>query len=133
MSQNNDYKVYYYKNSRTGKIPVREYISELSKKEKAKVLKYIDFLQENNGYLEEPLSKHITGKIRELIVDFSKNKHRVFYFTFVGKRIILLHAFLKGTEKTPKQEITRGLSNLDDCMTNVSFIKQDSKRTNQKK
>lgn len=86
MAKKNEYDTYYYKNSLTGKVPVREYISELSKKEKAKVLKYIDFLQEKNGYLEEPLSKHIIGEIRELIVDFSKNKHRVFYFTFVGKK-----------------------------------------------
>ena len=65
----------------------------------------------SNGYLEEPYSKHIKGKIRELRVDFSQNKHRVFYFTFIKKNIILLHAFLKKTTKTPNSEIKRAEEN----------------------
>lgn len=117
-----EYKTYYYKNSQTGKVPVLEYIERLSKKEKVKALKYIDFLEENEGYLDEPYSKHIRGKIRELRVDFSKNKHRIFYFTFIGKRIILLHAFLKKTEKTPEQEIIKALNNLQDCELNKTYI-----------
>jgi len=117
-----NYVVCYYKNNHTEKIPVREYILKLNKKERAKVFKYIAFLEENQGYLEEPLSKHIVGKLRELRVDFSHNRHRVFYFTFVGKRIILLHAFLKKTKRTPKQEIIRAVNNLHDCESNKSFV-----------
>ena len=30
---------------------------------------------------------------------------RVFYFTFTGKRIVLLHGFLKKTDKTPEREL----------------------------
>ena len=63
----------------------------------------------NKGYLDEPYSKHIKGKIRELRVDFSKNKHRIFYFTFIKKNIILLHAFSKKTPKTPISEIKKAV------------------------
>jgi len=90
---NTEYKIKFYRNSRNDKSPVLEYIERLDVKEKAKVLKYIEFLRTNKGVLDEPYSKHIKGKIRELRVDFSSKKHRIFYFTFIGKNIILLHAF----------------------------------------
>lgn len=57
------------------------------------------------------VSKHIRDKVRELRVDFGRNRHRIFFFTFVGKNIILLHAFLKHTEKTPESEITKAFNN----------------------
>ena len=101
------YKVKFYKDPKASKSPVLEYIEGLSPKEAAKVLKYIEFLRINKGYLDDPHSKHIKGKIRELRVDFAKNKHRIFYFTFIKKNIILLHAFSKRTTKTPISEIKK--------------------------
>jgi len=102
-----EYKVKFYRNEQNNKSPVLDYIDNLNNKEKAKVLKYIEFLRINRGILDEPYSKHIKGKIRELRIDFSKNGHRIFYFTFVNKNIILLSAFLKKTAKTPAVEIKK--------------------------
>ena len=112
------YKVKFYKNIKTGRSPVLDYIGKLSGKEEAKVLKYIEFLRVNKGYLDEPYSKHIKGKIRELRVDFGHNKHRIFYFSFVKKTIILLHAFLKKTAKTPTFEIKIAEENYYDVLKN---------------
>lgn len=84
-----------------------EYLSRLVDKERSKIYKYIEFLRVNKGVLDEPYTKHIRGKIRELRVDFGKNKHRIFYFTFIEKNIIFLHAFLKKTPKTPVHEIKK--------------------------
>jgi hypothetical protein len=53
------YKIKFYKNSQNGKEPVLDYLEKLDFKNKAKVLKYIDFLSQNDGYLEEPYSRHI--------------------------------------------------------------------------
>lgn len=64
----------------------------------------MELLKERGGYLDEPYSKHIKGKIRELRVDFARKHHRIFYFAFVGKKIILLHAFLKKSEKPLKEK-----------------------------
>lgn len=116
-NENNEYSVKFYKDSR-GTTPVLEYIDALSYKEKAKVLKYIEFLREHEGVLDEPYAKHIKGKIRELRVDFARNRHRIFYFTFIGKTIILLHAFLKKTAKTPLQEIRSAEENYNDAVNN---------------
>lgn len=106
-----EYRIKFYRDSRTGREPVLEYIEKLDSKNKAKVLKYIEFLREHQGYLDEPYSKHIVGKIRELRVDFSGDRHRVFYFAFMHKVIILLHAFRKKTDKTPQSEIKKANAN----------------------
>ncbi len=104
---NVEYKVKFYKELENNTSPVLGYVESLPIKEKTKIVKYIEFLRINKGVLDEPYTKHIKGKIRELRVDFSSKRHRIFYFTFVGKNIILLHAFTKKTEKTPLSEIKK--------------------------
>lgn len=113
-----EYKVKFYKDTKTGKSPVLDYIRKLRDKEEAKVLKYIEFLRVNKGYLDEPYSKHIKGKIRELRVDFGQNRYRIFYFIFVKKTIILLNAFSKKTAKTPLSEIKKTEENYKNILKN---------------
>jgi len=114
----NEYKTKFYKNGKTGKSPVVEYIGKLGSKDKSKILKYIEFLRVNNGYLDEPYSKHIKGKIRELRVDFFQHKHRIFFFLFVSKTIVILHAFSKKTKKTPLFEIKKAEECYFDVLNN---------------
>ena len=117
-SKPEEYRTKFYRDPKAGNEPVRIYVDDLPDKEKAKVLKYINFLREHKGYLDEPYSKHIIGKIRELRVDFAHNKNRIFYFIFINKNIILLHAFLKKTNKTPKKEIKRAEENYKQMINN---------------
>jgi len=113
-----EYRVKFYKDIKTGRNPVLDYIEKLRDKEEAKVLKYIEFLRINKGYLDEPYSKHVKGKIRELRVDFGRNRHRIFYFVFIKKTIILLQAFLKKTTKTPALEIKKAEENYQNVLNN---------------
>jgi len=117
-NEKSDYQIKFYKDVKRNFTPVLEYIRNLAEKDRAKVAKYMNYLKENRGVLDEPYSKHIRGKIRELRVDFAKNKHRIFYFTFIGKNIILLHAFLKKTAKTPESEIKRAEENYNNIINN---------------
>ena len=117
-TEDSDYEVIFYRDLRTGKSPVTDYVENLGKRERAKVSNYIEFLREHQGYLDEPYSRHIKGKIRELRVDFAHNRHRIFYFTFVGKKIVFLHAFLKKTAKTPNSEIKKAEANYQDVLVN---------------
>ena len=84
-----------------GKI---EIIKKLFKKDK-------DFLEVIKMY-------EMFRKIRELRIDFSKNRHRIFYFTFIKKTIILLHIFIKKTQKTPVKEIKKAEKNLNNVINN---------------
>lgn len=72
---------------------------------RAKVVKLIDLLAEQGVLLKEPYTRQIRGKIRELRIKDHLGHVRILYFTFTGKRFILLHGFLKKTDKTPEREI----------------------------
>lgn len=102
------YHIIYYVDEK-GREPVRDYLHSVSDKEQNKIDAYLELLKEHQGYLDEPYSRHIAGKIRELRVDFARNRHRILYFTAVGRQIILLHAFLKKTPKTPDREVVKAL------------------------
>ncbi len=121
MEKFNKYGVYYFVDSQKKKVPVENYINQLPQKDKAKVFRYINFLQEQKGAPGEPYTRHIIDKIRELRVDFGRNRHRIFYFTFIGKKIILLHAFLKKTQKTPIREKEVAQYNYRDFINNQTI------------
>lgn len=113
-----EYRVTFFCDPDNGRVPVKEYLNNAAGKERAKLLKYVEFLREHKGVLDEPYTKHIRDRVRELRVDFGKNKHRILFFTYVGKNIILLHAFLKCTAKTPESEIVKALNNYNKVISN---------------
>ena len=119
MIYNEKYRVRFYQDSRTAKSDVYRYITSLNIKVRSKIIKYIEYLRDNNGYLGEPYSRHIDSSLRELRVDFSNNRYRVFYYLLTKKRIVILHAFLKKTQKTPRREIVKAKKNLIDCINNI--------------
>ncbi|MFH1780717.1 MAG: type II toxin-antitoxin system RelE/ParE family toxin [Candidatus Nealsonbacteria bacterium] len=117
-----NYRVYYYRNGRTGKVPVLEYLGGLKLKDRGKISAYIVLLRDCGGRLDEPYSRYIRSGVRELRVEFARNRHRIFYIAVEGKKIILLHAFLKKTPKTPVQEIRRALNNFEDYRINKKLV-----------
>lgn len=125
MNHNEEYKVYYYRNSYTKRVPILEYIRKLPTKDRAKIAAYITLLHDCKGRLDEPYSRYIRLGIRELRIDFARNRHRIFYITVEGKKIILLHAFLKKTPKTPQQEIIRAFNNFEDYKINKDLIEYE--------
>ncbi len=116
--ENNEWTVEFYIDLHTGERPVRDFILDLPKREKGKIVKYIELLRASDGILDEPYSRHIKGKIRELRVDFAKNRFRIFYFLFVRKTIVILHGFKKDTQKTPLYEITKAEKRLGEVLIN---------------
>ncbi|MBI5663608.1 MAG: type II toxin-antitoxin system RelE/ParE family toxin [Nitrospirae bacterium] len=96
--------VEFYK-SIDGKEPVKEFFNSLFPSARAKAVKLIDLLSEYGVLLKEPYTKQIRGKIRELRIKDSQGAVRILYFTFTGRRFILLHGFIKKADKTPEREI----------------------------
>lgn len=64
-------------------------------------------MEEYGLNIREPYLKPITGsrKLFEIRIKDKSNIHRIFYFAFTGKKLVLLHGFTKKTEKTPGREI----------------------------
>jgi phage-related protein len=88
-----------------GTSPVREFILALDPKTRVRIQWSLDQLQVRNVLARAPLVKHIEGKIWELREESQTNIYRILYFFYTGRRIVLLHAFQKKTQKTPGGEI----------------------------
>jgi phage-related protein len=54
--------------------------------------------------LGEPHSKAFGGGLSELRLKGADGIARVFYCTLAGRRIVMLHSFVKKSEKTPPAE-----------------------------
>lgn len=77
-------------------------LSRWPKKHRDKINDFLRLLEEKGGLLDEPYSRHLKGKIRELRVDFGRSRYRVLYALIPDKKILVLLAFRKNTPKTPK-------------------------------
>lgn len=112
-----DWAIEYFYTS-TGKCPVEEFIDSLPAEVQAKALFVIDLLQMKGNLLRQPYCKKIHGvdKLFELRFRVGKGIYRIFYFPISGRKFILLHGFVKKTEKTPAGEITKAVQFMQDYM-----------------
>lgn len=112
------YKIYFYRD-KDGHEPVTEYIAELqSKKDKnsrikaAKINDYIEALSQFGTFVGEPYVKHLDGPIWEL----RPIRDRILFAAWVNGSFVLLHSFMKKTQKTPAREIEQAKRELADLM-----------------
>lgn len=87
---------------------LEEWLSEIPPDVKARIIRILDMLLAHGPHnVREPYVKPIKGhkKLFELRAKGKDGMARVFYFTFGGQRIILLHGFSKKSAKTPAREI----------------------------
>lgn len=60
----------------------------------------------------EPQVKHLDGNLWEL----RPLSHRIIFFYWKDNKFILLHHFVKKTQKTPQREIEQAAKNLKDFL-----------------
>lgn len=106
-------RIVYYSSVR-GDVPIYEFLEELDKKDKAKVMAHISLLEQYGSELKRPYADHVRGKIRELRVQFSTNKYRILHFFHLGNQIVLVHAFLKKTQQLRECDIELAESRMAD-------------------
>lgn len=63
-----------------------------------------DRMAEHGANLGEPHTEAFGGGLFELRLKGAEGIARVFYCTMVGRRIVMLHSFVKKTQKTPPSE-----------------------------
>lgn len=101
--------------------PVEEFIKNLPDKHGAKVYFTIELLQLFGRNIREPYAKHIEGKdykgLWELRIKFAGDISRVLYFVPVGNKFVLLHGFVKKTDKTPANELETAKKRMNEYKT----------------
>ncbi len=113
------YKIFFYQDRR-GKEPVYDYLKELSnrrdKDSRIKLNKcndYIQALAEYGTKIGEPYLKHLEGEIWEL----RPLRDRILFAAWTSDGFVLLHHFMKQTQKTPRKEIEQAMRELEDFKT----------------
>ena len=107
------YKVIYYTTTR-GDIPVKEFICSLQVNVRAKVMKWIELLEEKGPNLPRPHADVLRDKIRELRVSHGRLEIRILYFICKDKIIVLTNGFFKKKNKTDNSEIERALNRMNE-------------------
>ena len=110
------HNIYFYKD-KNGNEPVLEYMRELaSKKGKDSRIKlnkindYIELLSQHGTRAGEPYIKYLDAEIWEL----RPLRDRILFVAWIDGSFVLLHHFMKKTQKTPKREIEQAKRELAD-------------------
>ena len=92
---------------------VDEELESLSPRLKAKFLHVANLLESfGPSKVKEPYVKYIGHKLWEIRVKGPDNIARAIYITTKPKRVVILHVFIKKTQKTPSKNIELALSRL---------------------
>ncbi len=84
---------------------VEQFILELSPSLAAKYFRLTDLMLEFGANLGLPHTRAMSDGLYELRVKAHEGIARVFYCTLVGKCIVMLHGFVKKSQKTPPKEL----------------------------
>ncbi|MBI2018202.1 type II toxin-antitoxin system RelE/ParE family toxin [Candidatus Daviesbacteria bacterium] len=104
------WQVIYYISS-SGSNPVREFL-DTNLKAKIKAFKIFSNIEEYGLISAIPHIKKLTGSPLWEIRILGEDSIRILYVTRMEKQILLLHAFVKKTNKTPAKEINIALVRL---------------------
>lgn len=91
-----------------GDQPVTDYLQALSGKERGAIEGLLMDLRDN-GSLEFPHGRKMAG--HKNLYEIRYKRHRIFYF-YHGSEIILVHAFKKQSQETPRKEINAALGRI---------------------
>lgn len=112
------HKIYFYKDKH-GNEPAADYLKKLaSKKDKDsriklnKIRDYVKILSEFGTHAGEPYVKHIDGSIWEL----RPLRDRILFVAWINDSYVLLHHFMKKTQKTPAREIVKAKNEFADLV-----------------
>lgn len=114
------YRIEFYED-KNGKSDVADFIRNLNAKAATskesrinfnKIVAYLDMLEEMGTRIGKPVTKHLDGEIWEL----RPLRNRFLYAYYKDNRFVILHHFLKKTQKTPRREIEQAKRNLQDYL-----------------
>lgn len=114
------YEIIFYK-SRNGRSEIEDYLDDLAEKAKTsktdrinrtKILSYMYALSQYGTRIGQPTVKHIEGSIWEL----RPLSNRIFFFYWKDNKFVMLHHFIKKSQKTPPKELEQARLKLKDFL-----------------
>lgn len=94
-----DYTITYYSEA------VQEEILELPDTLAARYVMLTRRMVAIGPHLGEPHTKAFGDGLFELRLKGAEGIARVFFCTLIGKRVVMLHSFIKKSDRTPKREL----------------------------
>ncbi len=119
------YEIIFYKN-KNGESDIENYLDALSIKSKnsktdrinhTKIFSYLVALSKYGTRIGHPTVKHIEGSIWEL----RPLKNRIFFFYWKDNKFVLLHHYIKKSQKTPKKELEKARLKLKDFIERSGY------------
>ena len=102
MVINKFFEVRFYQES-SGKVPVLEWLKDFNKEDRKIIDRDIKYTQYTWPW-KMPLIKPLGGGLMEIRIKLKNRQARIFYVLHDGI-IVLLHGFVKKTQKTPSNEL----------------------------
>ena len=93
---------------------VRDWFFRLAETDQARVRFHVDRLGELGPVLDEPHTRQLDGKLRELRFYLKGVPTRITYWIAPGRRIILLTVFVK-TKRKEAREVQRAREAMERC------------------
>lgn len=87
----------------------------------ARYIHLTDLMLEFGSNLGLPHTKAIDKGLFELRVKSKEGIARVFFCTKIGKKIVMLHSYIKKSQKIPKRELKIAVSRMHEVQDNESF------------
>lgn len=88
-----------------GARPVKAFLDGLSAPAKAKIYAALEMLAREGNQLRLPRSRALRGGLFEMRIGHDEGPFRIVYCFRPGRRIVLLHGFVKRTEQLTAQDL----------------------------
>jgi phage-related protein len=88
-----------------GEKPVEQFLADLEPAARAKVVRSLEMLRTLPVIPAKFWHKLSDQKLWEVRAEYAGNIYRILSTTAKGNRVILLHAFQKKSQKTPRQDM----------------------------
>lgn len=108
-------KVIYYTNT-TGENPTRKFIESLQEKQQRKIIRILTYIEEYGLITAIPHVKKLTGTPLWEIRILGQDSIRVLYATIEKDIILVLHGFIKKSQKIPHKELETTINRLNDWL-----------------
>jgi len=106
-----EWEILYYRKENL-RSPVEEYIDDQAPKTQAKLLRNLLLLSEFGPDIGWPLVTNVRRNIWELRTVVQGNQHRILFTVLPDKRLLMLHAFKKKTDKISNRDISIAIDRL---------------------